>query len=275
MKISEIIVGKGHRKDLGDLSDLSASINQVGMLHPIVLNKKKEVRIGRRRLAAAILNGWKDVPAIIAENLDDFRNALIAERDENECRKDFTPSEAVALAADLEPAERKDAEARKRNNLKIGKISRTENFTAREFGRSEDKAAEAVGLSRPSLERAKAVVAAAESHPKDYGDIAEEMDRTGKITPAYKKLAERAAEPERPKVKLPHNGNGAPWHFSKSVQVLYEQFNIVKKNGGIEKLLEEWEEDEAKDYLKVLRDVRARCDEYIPALERKLKCKQH
>jgi len=48
-------------------------------------------------------------PGIAARTLNEAVRALVAERDENTCRKDFAPSEAVALARDLEPFERQDA----------------------------------------------------------------------------------------------------------------------------------------------------------------------
>jgi len=55
-------------------------------------------------------------PGIAARTLNEAVRALVAERDENTCRKDFAPSEAVALARDLEPFERQDARERQREH---------------------------------------------------------------------------------------------------------------------------------------------------------------
>jgi hypothetical protein len=80
----------------------------------------------------------------IAGNLADGAQMLCAEQDENVVRRDFTPSEAVAIARQLEPMEREAA----RERMIAGKPS--EKFTE---GQSMDRVAAAVGLSRPMLKR--------------------------------------------------------------------------------------------------------------------------
>jgi hypothetical protein len=63
------------------------------------------------------------------------------------------------------------------------------------------------------------------------------------------------------------------YSWPKSIQTLYEQFNIVGKK-GLDTLLEEWDRELAEDYLRTLKDVRARCDVYIPKIERSLECRK-
>jgi ParB/RepB/Spo0J family partition protein len=95
LKIADIKVGHGHRKDMGDLQSLADSIRQDGFLQPIGVTEKLELVFGERRLRAhrdilnkkTILARIVDVPSIIA-----------GEYAENEVRKDFTPSERVAIA---------------------------------------------------------------------------------------------------------------------------------------------------------------------------------
>lgn len=90
-------------------------------------------------------------------NLDDATGHLIAERDENSCRKDFTKSEAVALGKRLEELERPKAKQRKR----AGQNQHTEpgdKFTPPSKGKTRDKVGAAVGMSAVTYERAKAVV---------------------------------------------------------------------------------------------------------------------
>ncbi len=39
MKISDIEVSGRFRKDIGDLTELKKSIKEIGLLHPVVVNK--------------------------------------------------------------------------------------------------------------------------------------------------------------------------------------------------------------------------------------------
>lgn len=99
LKIADIKVGHRHRKDMGDLTSLADSIRQDGFLQPIGVTEKLELVFGERRLRAhrdilkkkTILARIVDVPSIIA-----------GEYAENEIRKDFTPSERVAIAKAIE-----------------------------------------------------------------------------------------------------------------------------------------------------------------------------
>lgn len=271
---------------MGDIDRLSQSISIVGLLHPIVVKSNRDLIAGARRIAAVTKLGWSEVPVTIADNIDDVRAALIAERDENECRLNFTPSESVALAKQLEPMEKEAA--RGRQALLNGKNHASVKFTEAEKGESGNKIAEAVGMSRPTLAKAAAIVQAAEKHPEHYADLREEMDRTGKVSPAYQQLAERQEKPEAPKTSLPHkptkkrDEDDEPpksrlekkpiyWLWSKSIQSLYEQFNIIDGRGGIDALLDEWSKDDLKTYLNTLRDVRERCNKYIPKMEKRIK----
>ena len=99
LKITDIKVGHRHRKEMGDLTSLADSIRQDGFLQPIGVTEKLELVFGERRLRAhrdilkkkTILARIVDVPSIIA-----------GEYAENEIRKDFTPSERVAIAKAIE-----------------------------------------------------------------------------------------------------------------------------------------------------------------------------
>src|SRR5262249_26980636 len=112
LPLASIRVGKRHRKDLGRLDDLMASLEEVGLLHPVVVGPDYSLIAGQRRLEAAKGLGWKTVPVHIVHGLDDALLKLRAERDENCSRKDFRVSEAVALGERLERLEVKEARAR-------------------------------------------------------------------------------------------------------------------------------------------------------------------
>jgi N6-adenosine-specific RNA methylase IME4/ParB-like chromosome segregation protein Spo0J len=200
--IREIHVRARHRRDLGDLADLKASMEAIGLLHPIVITEKNRLIAGERRLRAARELGWINVPIRVVRNLEEAADALRAERDENTCRKDFLPSEAVALARDLEPFERKAAKERQREAGKVhgrGKVPPI----GRKLSEAEarEKIAIAVGVPRTTLAKASAIVAAAEREPEKFERLRDQMDRTGNVHGAFKQLEKQkqaaliAAEP--------------------------------------------------------------------------------
>ena len=92
IKVSEIVVGKRLRKDVGDLSDLITSINRHGLLNPITLTYENELIAGFRRLEAVKALGWDEVECIKIAVEDRLQHLLI-EAEENLTRKDFTPHE--------------------------------------------------------------------------------------------------------------------------------------------------------------------------------------
>jgi ParB family chromosome partitioning protein len=60
--IGEIKVGRRHRKDMGDLEGLAASIEDIGLLNPITVDEAGRLLAGARRYAACKLLGWKAIP---------------------------------------------------------------------------------------------------------------------------------------------------------------------------------------------------------------------
>jgi N6-adenosine-specific RNA methylase IME4 len=96
--ISSITIGKRHRRDLGDIDKLAASISEIGLLQPIVTTPDFELIAGRRRIEAAKLLGLKD----IAVHVVDIESVVRGEYDENTLRKDFTVSERVAIGGKVE-----------------------------------------------------------------------------------------------------------------------------------------------------------------------------
>ena len=57
-RISDIIIGKRHRRDMGDLDALARTIRDLGLLHPVVIRPDVTLIAGERRLCAAKLLGW-------------------------------------------------------------------------------------------------------------------------------------------------------------------------------------------------------------------------
>jgi ParB family transcriptional regulator, chromosome partitioning protein len=56
--IAAIRVGKRHRKDLGNIRPLARSIQEIGLLHPVVIRPDGVLIAGERRLGAVKLLGW-------------------------------------------------------------------------------------------------------------------------------------------------------------------------------------------------------------------------
>lgn len=200
-RIDEIVVGTRFRRDLGDLTTLKQSITDVGLLHPIIIKPNGELIAGQRRLEACRELGWETIPVRVIDPIDVIR----AEHDENVVRKDFLPSEMVAIAKALEPEERKAAEKRIMEGAKLGPAIRdgkpipVENFHG-VGGKTRDKVATYVGVSGRTLEKAAKVIEAAEAEPEKFKSLAEEMDRTGKIDGAYQKLRRLKKIEEQKKV---------------------------------------------------------------------------
>ena len=187
MRISDIHIGHRYRQDLGDITGLAASIDEFGLLQDVVVRPDGMLVAGQRRIAACRMLGWQDIPAKVAENLEEELRLLKAQRDENTCRKDLTVSEKVARGQALEPMERAAAKERRTANLPG---QQTGNFPTWQEGRATDKVATSVGMSRPTYEKAKAVIDSGD------GELIAQMDRTGKVDGAYKETQRRATRPE-------------------------------------------------------------------------------
>ncbi|MBN1421048.1 MAG: hypothetical protein JXP34_19915 [Planctomycetes bacterium] len=118
-------------------------------------------------------------------------NFVLGEHDENVVCRDFAISEKVAIGRALEPREKKEAEERKDEGRKeggkrhaSGRVSRKQ----KNEKRSRDKAGRSVGLSGRTYRKAKAVMDAAQANPKAFGEIAGEMDWTGKVDLAFREV---------------------------------------------------------------------------------------
>lgn len=186
MRIADIKIPERHRKDLGDLDDLMDSITQVGLLQPVVLLPDNTLVSGVRRIEAFKDLGRTEIPAHHVDTLDDAVKILQAERDENTCRKDFTPSELVAIGRTLEEFEGQQAKERQGTRTDLDEHSGQRPECSK--GDTRDKVAAAVGTSGSTYERAKTVVAAAEAEPEKYGHLVTEMDESGKVNPALREL---------------------------------------------------------------------------------------
>jgi len=132
LSIDSILVGKRHRKDMGDVAGLAANMAELGLLQPIAVLPDGRLVGGARRLAAARALGWTEIPVHVV----DIDAVVRGEFAENCCRKDFTPSELVAIGQEVERVERERAKQR----MTLGKVS-----TGSDAGKTRDKTAARLG----------------------------------------------------------------------------------------------------------------------------------
>jgi hypothetical protein len=183
LHIDSVIVGERHRVDLGDIDSLAKSIEEIGLLHPIVVTPEQRLIAGQRRIEAFRKLGRERIPVTVV----DMEEVIRGEWAENAERKPFTPSEAVAIGRLIEESE--SAKARAREHAGHNQHSEpSEKIPEGSKGDTRDIVGAAVGMSGATYSAAKRVVTAAEDDPEIFGPIKEEMDRTGKVQPADDKV---------------------------------------------------------------------------------------
>lgn len=212
------VVGR-HRRDLGDITALTASIENIGLINPITVTEDMSLIAGERRLEAYRKLGRTTIPARIVRDLEGAVQRLMIERDENTERKPMTPEELVSLGKALEALEQPKAHerlreaGRKGSRGKITWAQQSPGYSPAETsgegdrpaartGRTTTVVASALGVSPATYKRARAVVDAvndpdAEPEKRDVARRAlDEMNATGRVAGAYEKfIKDRPAEP--------------------------------------------------------------------------------
>lgn len=200
------VVGR-HRHDLGDLTTLAASIEDVGLLNPITLTRGGRLIAGQRRLEAFRQLGRSEIPARFVDSLDDAVRLLHAERDENTERKPMLLSELASLGEALyaiEAERAKDRMAAAGRSAAPGRpAERCDELVTPFAGRGDPGSeknktrsvvGEALGMSGSSYNGLRYVYEAA--HDEDIAprvrqvavDALAEMDRTGKVNTGEQKV---------------------------------------------------------------------------------------
>lgn len=199
---AQILIGDRHRKDMGDLEGLAASIASVGLLHPPVIAEDGRLICGERRvLAMRDVLGYPTIPALVLQ----VSSIVAGEYAENEIRKNFTPSERVEIGKALEA---QLGERRGRDNREYIpelKGRRTTEVAAEKAGfgnrRTYDEAKRVVDRGAPELVEAM-----------DSGDISiqaaaviatEPQDRQTQVVRMPPKLRRQVVRELREVAKLP------------------------------------------------------------------------
>lgn len=101
---AELIIGTNVRLDRRLDKEFLASIEELGVLQPIVGYRDDKgrivVRYGSRRTVAAVETGRPSVPVVVGESPDDVER-IATQVAENEARKSLTTSETVAAVEQL------------------------------------------------------------------------------------------------------------------------------------------------------------------------------
>ncbi len=117
--VDSIHVGYRYRHDLGDLDELCASIQKLGILQPITITPDGILVCGARRLAAVKRLGYKRVKVWVTSTVSTSLAEVLAEQHENTVRKPFTATEAAVLYAELKQLYAADA-ARRQQATRFG-----------------------------------------------------------------------------------------------------------------------------------------------------------
>lgn len=189
LKLDDIIIKNRFRKDLGSTVSLEKSIHKLGLLHPIVISKEKELIAGQRRLEACKELGWKEIPVTIIGNIDSTEGEL----DENRERKDFTVSEIRAIYDYVE------------ENTSRGAPNKAGESPALFTGDVRDTVAEFTGIGQKQVDQIVEITQAAEDDPEIKKEV-ENLDKKKKsvnVHTVHSKVKRKKNVDTQEKLELP------------------------------------------------------------------------
>ena len=174
--ITEILIDTRRREEMGDLAGLAKSIEQYGLLHPVVLDDNRHLIAGMRRIEACKRLGWTEIEARFhGELTTEQRDRL--ELEENIKRKDLTIAEQSknmkALAKQIETELKAREEEQKASDDNTEFLSVTDKNSSpqkRPEGRppkadAQNKVADAMGVAPTTLKTNLAYADAVEKYP--------------------------------------------------------------------------------------------------------------
>jgi ParB-like chromosome segregation protein Spo0J len=183
VRCDAVDVGERHRKDLGEIDVLAASIAAEGLLQPIGITEENVLVFGERRLRA-----FQDVlrRETIPARVVHVGSITAGEYAENQLRKDFTPSERVAIVEAL-------------RSFEHGGDRRSDQAANRQLERvkAEEAARKAGFDSERTYQRARQVVEHA------VYEVIAQMDAEELSVTAAALIAEQPPERQREIVRLP------------------------------------------------------------------------
>jgi len=214
--ISDISIGHRYRApeapDDKDFRQLVDSINDIGLLQPVVLSLDYTLVAGLRRIRAAETLGFDMIEATFATDANDLASKLRAELDENTCRKPFKPTEAAALrkairAAMPPPNKGGRPKADKQTGGNLPPVS--EQPKPKRQRKSRDVAADGTGYSGRTLDKVDEVSEIADDpmQPDAVREVAEQaleqIDDSGNVDASYQAVKAKEAEVNSPEPPAP------------------------------------------------------------------------
>jgi len=204
--VDEIIIGKRHRRDIGDVGPLAQSIAAIGLLHPVVIRPDGLLIAGERRLAACRQLGWTDIPVTVV----DLDAVVTGEFAENTERKDFTLSESP-----LSGRSNRSSGPRPKSASGPAKVMTTaaDAATRKTLGKVCLRFLGGRSIRSPKLSTRAALLSPrrkpSSMQPKpSFGRFLEQMDDTGRVNGVYRrfKIAKQAELIRAEPPPLPGNG---------------------------------------------------------------------
>ena len=110
--VDSIVIGIRHRDDLGDIDALTRSIERLGLLQPVTITPDGVLVCGRRRLESVKRLGWRTLKVWVRSGISDELSRMLAERDENQQRKDLDEVEQAKLYDEISRLLAEDAARR-------------------------------------------------------------------------------------------------------------------------------------------------------------------
>ncbi|PGP92766.1 ParB N-terminal domain-containing protein, partial [Bacillus cereus] len=101
LDINQIKVAERIRKEFGNIEELAQDIKENGLINPPVVTPEHELIAGERRLRACQYLNYQQIEVRVM-SVRDYEHKLKIEIGENEHRKEFTFSERMAWARELE-----------------------------------------------------------------------------------------------------------------------------------------------------------------------------
>lgn len=217
-------------------SEMLASVKEFGVLEPPRATKDGVILSGHRRRQHAIAAKTKLIPVLFARHAISEPEQVIEIVESNRQREKTMEQRAREFS---QLAEAKAELARKR--MVSGKKSDPmKNFSEGQKGVAKEQAAKQVGMSRPTAEKAAAVVAQIDK-AKASGDEQRASELRNKLNNDSVSAAHRAAIPEKAKPKERDR-----WSLPDA---------IAELNACIEEIQKQWPLDEMKTLVAKLRKI--------------------